>query len=431
MHSNITSMKRKCESVTTLCTSLKKKCGPYSYNTMRAAGFDYTNNKDTACCRKCGLEVSSLTAETKPFAIHKERMPTCPYVLSIMPAIKNPTGQSLTSTDGEPPSKRLKTSPIDPKTQVNTLFEVNSLKEIRKRTFSHWPRESLPSLAQMIQAGFFCCNVGDRVICIYCNLICQQWTPNNDDNPSKVHKTLSPKCPYVKGVLAVPQTSPSNEETTSTNLDSPSISFHLAKTAHHKKYIESEKRLESFSTCPDKSMPPVDDLVRAGFYYTGTRTVTCFYCNGSLQNWGDNDNPLIEHTRWFPQCAYAKHLYGAEARQKRQESKRPLQGLFLRGCLLLTRNCNLEKIGTNNSNIALKTDRDGSNENGAFELDQDAWEHSLKARLDLPLSRGRINEQYKLPMIKKCWEDQLQVKCIPSSSSFEVNMNHAYLFFRF
>ena len=40
--------------------------------------------------------------------------------------------------------------------------------------------------------------------------------------------------------------------------------------------------------------------------------VTCFCCNGSLHKWGANDNPMIEHARWFPNCIYAKHLCGNE-----------------------------------------------------------------------------------------------------------------------
>ncbi|CAF4418140.1 unnamed protein product, partial [Rotaria magnacalcarata] len=69
-------------------------------------------------------------------------------------------------------------------------------------------------------------------------------------------------------------------------------------------YSEIPKRHASYATWPIEDLPPVDDLVRTGFFYTGTRDiVTCFYCNGSLQNWGPNDNPMIEHARWFPHCA--------------------------------------------------------------------------------------------------------------------------------
>ncbi|CAF4734961.1 unnamed protein product, partial [Rotaria sp. Silwood1] len=50
--------------------------------------------------------------------------------------------------------------------------------------------------------------------------------------------------------------------------------------------------------------------------------VTCFWCNGSLQNWRPNNNPLIEHVHWFPYCAYAKQFCGEELYSKIQESKR-------------------------------------------------------------------------------------------------------------
>ncbi|CAF4854486.1 unnamed protein product, partial [Rotaria sp. Silwood2] len=47
----------------------------------------------------------------------------------------------------------------------------------------------------MISAGWFSCNINDRVICIYCNTIFHEWT--NNDDPIEVHKRLSPKCPFV------------------------------------------------------------------------------------------------------------------------------------------------------------------------------------------------------------------------------------------
>jgi hypothetical protein len=97
--------------------------------------------------------------------------------------------------------------------------------------------------------------------------------------------------------------------------------------ACHPQYSEIPKRNASFATWPNENLPSVDDLVRAGFFFTGTKTVvTCFYCNGSLQNWGANDNPMIEHARWFPHCAYAKQLCGVEMHRKIQESKRAQQG---------------------------------------------------------------------------------------------------------
>ena len=68
-------------------------------------------------------------------------------------------------------------------------------------------------------------------------------------------------------------------------------------------------------------------LFERAFFYTGTKSiVTCFYCNGSLQNWGAGDNPMVEHARWFPQCAYAKQLCGADLYRRIRESSKRQQG---------------------------------------------------------------------------------------------------------
>jgi hypothetical protein len=248
---------------------------------------------------------------------------------------------ALTSTEPKNPSKREKNKTIDSEFSSNTLFAPELMQQVRRRTFSHWPYRTMPFTSQIIEAGFFNCNVGDRVICTYCNLICQQWKPHTDD-PCEVHKTVSPNCPYVQAKLIRPSTSSLtivnessatatsiNHSPTSANHD-PLRSNEIVFTAVcNPAYAVSSKRHASFATWPHENLPPADDLVRAGFFYTGTKTiVTCFYCNGSLQNWGPNDNPMIEHARWFPHCAYAKQLCGDEMYRKIQESKRAKQGMF-------------------------------------------------------------------------------------------------------
>ncbi len=403
------------------CQRLKKVLpGNLSYHSMHSAGLEYTNDGDIARCRTCGLEVSDLTSDIKPFAIHKQRSPSCLFVLSI-----SPTPTNITPTTNNPPSifsalvneeqplKRLKTDTPVTNSLSNILVEVNTLKRVRKRTFSHWPHRSSPSVSQMIEAGFFNCNVGDRVICIYCNLICEQWTPNSDD-PCEVHKTLSPKCPYVIGILTAPQTTSTlHVQKNSSNSDSQQIIANLNKTAINKKYIEAKKRLASFATWLDGNLPSIDDLVRAGFFYTGTKSkVTCFYCNGSLQNWGTNDNPMVEHARWFPHCAYAKQLCGVELRRTIQESKRAQQGLFLfdRDKLCDAFIFDLEKVNTHHSNNALETGHGSSISERLSIPDEDTLSEMVVARLDLPISKCMINRNFKQSIIKKCWEDQLRLK---------------------
>ena len=43
------------------------------------------------------------------------------------------------------------------------------------------------------------------------------------------------------------------------------------------------------------------EIAAAGFFFLGERDrVKCWYCNGGLQNWELDDEPWIEHAKWFP-----------------------------------------------------------------------------------------------------------------------------------
>jgi hypothetical protein len=171
--------------------------------------------------------------------------------------------------------KRIEIEPRDSISLSNTFTEVKMLQQARKRTFSHWPLCTTPSSAQMIEAGFFYCNVGDRVICIYCNLICQQWAPHIDD-PWEVHETLSPHCPYVKSKLIDPV--PSSHVTVNKGSSNAASTNQLSTP---------------------KNLDP-------------------------LKNRGPNDKPMIKCPKMFrQQYAYAKQLY-----HKMQEATRTQQSTF-------------------------------------------------------------------------------------------------------
>ncbi|CAF4700429.1 unnamed protein product, partial [Rotaria sp. Silwood2] len=208
------------------------------------AGFSYTGAGDTVRCEKCQLEVSGWTQDMVPKVVHADRNPNCPFVCS---ALVNPC---MESNDQENPTKCQK-------------IESNS----------------------------------DQ-----CKYNCKLWEWKADtDDPSEVHKTLSPTCPYVLSTLIQPeQSSPvilneistnnrNNQIFGSTNAAQLQFDQIVNTTPYNPAYSEITKRLQSFTTWSYKSSPSVDELVRAGFFYTGAENiVTCFYCNGSFQNWNAN-----------------------------------------------------------------------------------------------------------------------------------------------
>ncbi|CAF1122884.1 unnamed protein product [Adineta steineri] len=322
-------------------------------------------------------------------------------------SILNFTSTVSTSNDDEPSSKRQKIEVQQDGPESNTLIEVNMLKQVRKRTFSHWLHRTIPSAAQMVESGFFSCNVGDRVICIYCNLICQQWTPHTDD-PCEVHKTLSPKCIYVTAKLIRPAASSiiiiNENSSKSSSIDLLRSNEIVFRTACNPAYTEIPKRYASFGQRPNENLPSVDDLVRAGFFYTGTKTsVTCFYCNGSLQNWGPNDNPMIEHARWLPHCAYAKQLCGDDLYRKIQESKRAQQENA-------RANESKEKATLGMPASTATTTSTTTNNRQLLIPDESTLSRLVAARLDLSIPQRLLDQKFKLSIIKRCWEDQLRLK---------------------
>ncbi|CAF2867726.1 unnamed protein product [Rotaria sp. Silwood2] len=239
------------------------------------------------------------------------------------------------------------------------LNECESLRQIRIRSLSHW-LHVIPNSESMISAGWFSCNVNDRVICIYCNTICQGWTIN--DNPTEVHKRLAPTCPFVLSMSSIE--------------NSPKVindSFNEKFEPYHPKMAEISRREATFlKTNLTDNLPNIENLIRAGFFFAGIENiVTCFYCNGSLHQWSSNDNPMIEHARWFPQCTYAKHLCGDELYKKIQATKKRLP-----------------------------------KEN---EIHQNELSKLVSARLDLPIVE-RLRSQYPITVIKRCIEDQLRIK---------------------
>jgi hypothetical protein len=255
--------------------------------------------------------------------------------------------------------------------QKYSLNESDSIRQVRIRSLSHW-QHFTPSSEQMASTGWFSCNVNDRVICIYCNTICHEWT--SDDDPAEVHARLAPQCPFVHSMSPIECSPKIINDTFNTN-------FELS----HPKMAELSRRQATFSNAawPENS-PNVDDLVRAGFFFTGVlNTVTCFCCNGSLHKWGSKDNPMIEHARWFPDCIYAKHLCGDELYGKIQVSKKRI----------LTEN----------------------------KIQNDELSRLVAARLDLPIVE-RLRSQYKLAIIKRCIEDQLRIKNDDFTSDSDLTM---------
>ncbi|KAL3883678.1 hypothetical protein ACJMK2_029917 [Sinanodonta woodiana] len=79
------------------------------------------------------------------------------------------------------------------------------------------------------------------------------------------------------------------------------------------KYHTYHSRLSTFTKWPSDMTQTPELVAQAGFYYTGLQDVVrCFACDGGLKNWDPEDDPWIEHARWFPSCPFVQKVKGQE-----------------------------------------------------------------------------------------------------------------------
>jgi hypothetical protein len=209
----------------------------------------------------------------------------------------------------------------------NRFSEPDLLQQARRRTFSHWPHSTTPSSAQMVQAGFFNCNVRDRVICIYCNLICQQWTPDGDD-PSEVHRTLSSNCIFVKALLT------RHMPITIVNGDGSSMIPNAARLQYASNDINSfqispfVRRENRAGESSGNQLASIDDCIQKTYFNTNNKTiVNCPVCLGAFRNFDSNENTIIDHCRQSLHCTYARELCGEELYRQIHGSNGAQQGM--------------------------------------------------------------------------------------------------------
>ncbi|CAF1602728.1 unnamed protein product, partial [Didymodactylos carnosus] len=125
-----------------------------------------------------------------------------------------------------------------------------------------------------------------------------------------------------------------------------------------------------------------------------------------LQNWGEKDNPMIEHARWFPHCPYINQLCGDDLFQKIQQSKRISQ----QQAHTNTQQQQDSMTKPNTSLLNVNSVVPQNSPSAQLQIsDESALSRLVSARLDLPVSQRLLNK-FKLSIIKRVFEDQLRLK---------------------
>lgn len=132
----------------------------------------------------------------------------------------------------------------------------------------------------LLKSGFYRTKLMNNIMCCGCG-----WESGDDKVTFRhinfLHKLSNPDCKMNK------------------NIEGGFNNYLI----HRKHVSETEDMMrETFISWP-KLHPLIDDLVEAGFYYTGSGdAVCCIECNVMLEAWMPEDNPKEEHRKASPNC---------------------------------------------------------------------------------------------------------------------------------
>jgi len=79
----------------------------------------------------------------------------------------------------------------------------------------------------------------------------------------------------------------------------------------HPRYASVAARLRTFDQWPPALKQKPQVMAEAGFIYLGlSDQVKCFYCDGGLKEWGEEDDPWVEHAGWYYTCGFMRLVRG-------------------------------------------------------------------------------------------------------------------------
>ena len=224
---------------------------------------------------------------------------------------------------------------------------------MRLQSFENWPNPNI-SPRDLAKAGFYYTKQIDRVRCFECSTEICRW--EESDDPMGEHQRWGGRCRFIRklpcgnvpigadpntiparpsrsrdvcgpysldyrlGAVADTHASSSNTTNTAT-MQLPSaarlgcLGIGIAKSPDFPEYATYQARLQTFidhqwSSTKEQTK---EQLADAGFFYTGTddRT-TCYHCGGGLKNWEPQDDPWVQHAKWFSTCSYVRLVKGQE-----------------------------------------------------------------------------------------------------------------------
>ncbi|KAH9500236.1 hypothetical protein Btru_077545 [Bulinus truncatus] len=304
---------------------------------LARAGFYYTGNRDEVQCFVCNFLVSDWERHHDPFVVHATRNPQCPFVLnsgsgnipvlvpdeSTFKKIKSMLKEAGKYAQGQQnPNSTLIYDTLQSLygdsllTQEPQLSLVNSAVRMPANNSPRLPRGEKQvnriKTGSPVPKGSGTPRPSGRAI---------------DSPPARRSSTSEsaagdghisrPNFQRAKSCAFDPRSSRNSETIANRQTSNPGIDY--------MEYQESEDaRLQTFKSWAGVRGASAREFAQAGFIFIGAPDrVQCVFCHGILRNWNDNDLPLEEHRKHFPQCKFVKDFLSAitVSRPKHQKYK--------------------------------------------------------------------------------------------------------------
>ncbi|XP_060741659.1 E3 ubiquitin-protein ligase XIAP [Tachysurus vachellii] len=269
---------------------------------LARAGFYFTGESDRVRCFSCLHTIENWHQGDSPVERHQSVSPSCTFLkcvhhVSLADGTSSQSPGSIYDEDEEAMEFRLRRGEVVDESMFPKIPHMKS-EDARLRTFINWPSCSPVQPHDLAEAGMFYVPEGDRqldrVQCFCCAGMLVNW--EEGDDPWQEHSRIYPNCFFILGhdVGNIPSEQP------------------RTRNSGHSSSMDSfEKRLESFG---DRAHPiNHESLARAGFSRTGEQDcVVCFKCGGRLKIWQPNDDPWVEHAKYYPGCSFLLAEKGQE-----------------------------------------------------------------------------------------------------------------------
>nr|XP_048298824.1 baculoviral IAP repeat-containing protein 1 isoform X3 [Myodes glareolus] len=267
---------------------------------MAAAGFYHTGVKHGVQCFCCSLILFGTSLRKTPIEKHKRLRPECAFLL----------GKDV----GNIGKYDIRVRSPEKLRGSKARYQEE---EARLESFENWPFYAHGTSPRVLSAaGFVFTGKRDTVQCFSCAGCLGNW--EEGDDPWKEHAKWFPKCEflrskksseeiaqYIKSYEGFVHVTGEHFLNSWVRRELPMVSAYCNDSV----FANEELRLDTFKDWPHKSPAAIEDLVRAGLFYTGLRdTVQCFSCGVYMWKWEEGDDPLEDHTRFYPNCVFLQNL---------------------------------------------------------------------------------------------------------------------------